>query len=897
MIQNHPGGQAKSTAILLIFVTTLFVINVSCELLDPKNELSEGNLIGSVLTSDNAEGISNALIRIFDADTLAAEMLTNEDGEFRFQSLKPGKKSVQLLLPKGFQYLDDPEIAVDIDGEVNIDFIAEAIREITKTITPGGLDTLATSSGSFIEVDATESDEPVDVTIEEIEQFDDESIFNSKPIRISIRQEGQPKSVNIAPGFNTNNNLSGIKLSVKIWKYFRGADTERETFAYNVSSDANPVYLYADAEKTTYKDPGTGEETTVSLHSFQYSGVDVDLVMQSAIRDLNDECGSNKYDGLRELKPINESQDGNKALIFVHGWQPEKFKCEQFEEFDPETEIFEDLISNLANKPEIQSNYDFYIYKYPTNSHILAASEDLYSKIQEQQLEKPVVIGHSMGGLVGRGLISAYGRETLTGLITLGTPHRGSPLADKSWLLSTANSIGSEALCNIAPFSCSLITIGIGIFPTTDGLKDLSTNSEFIQRLIDLEVENDNIFTIGGIINPETYDAGRIYKLGVSLLSGGGFDSDGIVPTYSSIPEWSILQTTLPNHDHSLISTSLAVSDQIMPILSALSECGSPPLIVDENDFNLSGSVGRENNSIVRITLNAISIDDNIVTDLSEENFKVIENNCVKKIQDFSTENVGVDIVFTQDLSGSMGNAISGVRSSVISFAGDLADRGINAQFASVGYSGNGNIPSVPASSPCEFIGPSRDFTNATNFQSHVANEWVASGGCDLPENGLEAIKYAHENLLWRSGAARVYINITDISHHTLSTNCNGEGQCTNQSLESITELVGETSTIHVVAPDNSSRRTASGGLDPWRLAEATGGVKLTLPENGIVDLKDLGIADVVGEAITFTFESASPQQAIHSLRIRAEINDKIAELAPNLLQYKPINNQLSQVN
>jgi hypothetical protein len=871
---------------------SIFLV-ISCNVLDSDINEKSTNLNGSVLTNDRGHGVPNALIQVFQADTLVQKQLTDNQGNFDFEALPSGQKRVKLLLPEGFKYAGDFETTIEANREAVIEFTAIPIREIKQVVDPGGVDTLAVSSGTFMEVDASAFDIPIEVSFEEVEDQMDNSFFDSKPIKISIRQQGTSKSIGSADGIGSSSSLIGTAIGIKVWKYFRGLNDGREIFAYNVSSDANPVYLYADAEKTIYIDPRTGEESSVSLHSFQYSGADFDLTMQSYVRELDDECEGSEYRDLRELKRITNSEDPKKALILVHGWQPFKFKCEQFIGFDPAEGNLGGLIQKLSDEPSVRSKYDLYIYKYPTNSHILAASEDLQNRIEQRELDKPVIIGHSMGGLVGRGLISAFGKDQLSGMITLGTPHRGSPLASNDWVFQAVNLAGTALACDLFPNRCISAIIDGGLFPPTDGLNDLSIESDFIQRLIDLEEENNNIFTLGGLINSESSDTEKKYKFGNFLMSLNGFENDGIVPSYSSVPEWSFLQTTLSEHDHSVISNSNDVIEQLKPVLSTLADCGTPPTIVSRNDFRLSGSIGRESGATIRVTLNSIKVAGEIASDLNRENFMVIENNCIKNINSFSTENVGVDIVFIQDLSGSMGGAISGVKSSVISFADELASKGINAKFGSVGYSGDGSIPSDPASSTCEYIGPVRDFTEPDRFQAHVSGNWNAYQGCDIPENGLEAIKYAHQNLSWRSGAARVYIDITDASHHTAETSCNGLGNCTNQTLESIVNLVGETSTIHAVAPSSSSSRRAGGGLDPWLLAEATGGEKLVLPSNGFVDLNRIGIADIVSEAVSFTFESSSPRQAIHSLRIRAEIRDRVAELTPDLVRYKSLSSDL----
>jgi hypothetical protein len=274
----------------------------------------------------------------------------------------------------------------------------------------------------------------------------------------------------------------------------------------------------------------------------------------------------------------------------------------------------------------------------------------------------------------------------------------------------------------------------------------------------------------------------------------------------------------------------------------------------------------------------------------------VVEDGCSVPIEGFRTDNIGVDIVFAQDLSGSMGSAITGVRSSVTAFADDLANRGLNVQIGAVGYSGPGTIPSTPASSTCEYLGPFQDLTDPTTFQSHVSQHWYPYDGCDGPENGLEAIEMAHGNMSWRSGAVRHYIDITDVSHHWSGTSCNGMGPCSDQTIESLVSLVGNTVTIHAVAPSDAYYRTYGGGVDPWMLAEETGGTKLDLG-TGYVDLTTIGLSEVLGETVSFTFNSSSTVGAFHNLRIRVEVEvagtTYRAELFPGVIQYAPVDASL----
>jgi hypothetical protein len=324
-------------------------------------------------------------------------------------------------------------------------------------------------------------------------------------------------------------------------------------------------------------------------------------------------------------------------------------------------------------------------------------------------------------------------------------------------------------------------------------------------------------------------------------------------------------------------------------VLEGVAECAPGSARPMANAFPLSASVVRTADRSVDITINPILINGQVVGNLNESNFEVIENGCGKRIAvTTSMRAVDVDITFIQDFSGSMGNAITGVRNSVLAFASDLQNRGVNVRLASVGFSGSGSIPTSPATSSCEFLGPAQDFTDPAAFRAHVATSWVTRSGCDTPENGLEAIEYAQERLSWRPGAARVYILITDSSLHTKLTSCNGRGACTDHDLASITALIGSSATMHVVAHASATSRTAGRGLDPWTLADAVGGKKLTLGAGGTVDLIGLNISSVIGQVARLSYQSTSNERATHDIRIRVSIPGiGVSEIAPGLTLYR----------
>lgn len=910
---KHLSKQPPSSFSLPLMILPLLVMLVACSgTTDPDAGPQPGDISGKVFSSDTGEGIDGVLVTVHVRDSSDRETLTDLSGRFAFSSLNPGDYELSATLPRGFEETASSTKTVSVDGNVNVNLEGQPIRRKTVTVSPGKKDTLATASGAFLTVDATGETSNLEVSIEEL---DDSQMFESrsetKPVRFRIRPKGSAETGRMpASRLAQAASNGGSSIQVELWQK-TSTDPNTSSFTFDVGSEDQPLLLFADAQTTTYRDPETGKEETVPLHTFEPpADADIEALMTTA--RANDDCLADGSE-LRTLDPLPDDTSGETAIILVHGLDFGKDDCSDFRDFDPVEHTFAPLLTKLRSNSTIDQKYRFFIYRYPTNAPVLAASDALWNAMDAKGIERPVILGHSMGGLVGRGLMQQYGDDAVAGLVTLGTPHEGSPMAELALDIEAVEDAARSIACNSnisAKLICSSEILEGGILPDTKGLRDLLPDSDLVLALTGDEADSRKVFTLAGQLESSDEVGDHEFETEVAYIAGSwymeeirGQRSDGMVPINSATPDWTALQTTLKGHDHTEMvqgedpntARPNSVQSHLVPLLSMLATCEQPPEKPERNDFNLSGSVARQDGRTVRVTLNAIIIDGEVITDLTADNFAVIENGCAREISEFSSENVGVDLVFIQDMSSSMDGAISGVRSSAISFAAELANQGLNISIGSVGYSGPGTIPSTPGSSSCEFLGPVQDLSDPVAFQDHVAKEWVAVGGCDIPENALEAIEYSHNSTSWRTGAARVYVDITDASHHTNETTCNSSGPCTDHSLSSIVSLVGKTSTIHAVAPSSEGARTAEGGLDPWILADRTGGDALGLPADGVVDLATIGISDAVGEAVTFTFESASPREAVHTLRIRANINGNIAELAPDLVSYSPLSSDLAQ--
>jgi len=161
---------------------------------------------------------------------------------------------------------------------------------------------------------------------------------------------------------------------------------------------------------------------------------------------------------------------------------------------------------------------------------------NLRKKVQHLQdrhgLQSPFsIIAHSMGGLVARQYIYEH-PGTVAGLVTLGTPHHGSPLAESfQWVGCFLSA--TRAIEDLKPKSALLF------------------NRRYPPEASPLAV-NRRIHTIRGIPDgSESYGwVGELF-LGWQILSNGyGTLSDGLVPSESAVIEGAEHIADFPGYDH-----------------------------------------------------------------------------------------------------------------------------------------------------------------------------------------------------------------------------------------------------------------------------------------------------------------------------------------------------------
>lgn len=152
-------------------------------------------------------------------------------------------------------------------------------------------------------------------------------------------------------------------------------------------------------------------------------------------------------------------------VILIHGihsnqWPSDRraghcFDCAN----DPYPDNFKNLITALESSPTFRSNFKIFRFHYVSDKNaVYDIAGSLRNRIdadQDLRNKELVLIAHSMGGLVARSYMSQHntdqgsfsGRragDRVTKLITLGTPHHGSPLMNGNVRVPVSRSISSR---------------------------------------------------------------------------------------------------------------------------------------------------------------------------------------------------------------------------------------------------------------------------------------------------------------------------------------------------------------------------------------------------------------------------------------------------------------------
>ena len=219
--------------------------------------------------------------------------------------------------------------------------------------------------------------------------------------------------------------------------------------------------------------------------------------------------------------------------MLVHGWLWDVAGCQNYATVGESGEkYFKELVGPLRS--QFGTSNPLWAFTYPTFYQINKSGTELAAEltrlITTHQLSGVIIVAHSMGGLVSR--VAAQQLESdpttrgkLLGIITLGTPHLGTPVADPA-----------SSLADYLPAPLNIDTPGAR--DLIDGLESRQTEE------VPLYASSGDIRGVQSV-SPLLGDIDLLYAT-------IGIRSDGVVPTYSASPAFIVKGKAYPPiaYDH-----------------------------------------------------------------------------------------------------------------------------------------------------------------------------------------------------------------------------------------------------------------------------------------------------------------------------------------------------------
>jgi pimeloyl-ACP methyl ester carboxylesterase len=346
-----------------------------------------------------------------------------------------------------------------------------------KQLKPDSIQTINTADGSWdIECKLVGSR----WSSQDIARFEFCSDYNVTGLKNQYRTHGLGvPMIAVRSGKSYENEPVGAKyyppnLSFPLTAFLRPLNPEEINPSKNTARAQGVLELYdplttADMMVGYHRVPLESDLTTPLAYFLSNPQLDalatVGLLQPNALLKQLDPSRPKPIMGLYMVQPY---EPGKIPVVLVHGlWSSPMTWMEMF--------------NDLRSLPEIRNNYQFWFYLYPTGQPFWLSARDLRNDLaevrkvldpnrQEPALDQMVLVGHSMGGLIsdlqtlpsGDDYWKLVSKEPLDQLkadpdireklrqtfyfepnpsirrvVTIGTPHRGSPFSKETtqWLL------------------------------------------------------------------------------------------------------------------------------------------------------------------------------------------------------------------------------------------------------------------------------------------------------------------------------------------------------------------------------------------------------------------------------------------------------------------------------
>lgn len=397
-----------------------------------------GSISGAVRTATPSTGIAGAavILRRSSGDSLG-NVASDSSGSFRFANVATGSYRVSVKIPPGHTAAAPGDttktISVGAGEAATVQFVATAITQIVDTVRTVKSDTLILANGARVVVTLPAGSQPVQLTVRTAPA--DNATWDRTVIGPAVQVEF-PTSSSSALGVSIN--AAQTRASEQPFTLSYSLPLTGSAVApaqpmvrgmFVIVGSAVPAAVNLKSQQSSALNPLTGLNRTFLNGEFQLSTQDLRTLRLSIVA-ANFEC-STQF----SLAQDNDFT-GTEPLVLFHGIQLGSTDCDDVAKYDPAKSTFRDLIKALKSDPVVKAKYRLYTYKYPDYTGVTSAAIDFASRRLPgltQNGARVTIIAHSMGGLVARQLLRLNGvLPSIAQVITLATPHTGTPLADAS---------------------------------------------------------------------------------------------------------------------------------------------------------------------------------------------------------------------------------------------------------------------------------------------------------------------------------------------------------------------------------------------------------------------------------------------------------------------------------
>ena len=441
-------------------------------------------------------------------------------------------------------------------------FVATAITQIVDTVRVTKSDTLILANGARIVVTLPAGSQPVALTVRTAPA--DNATWDRTVIGPAVEVEF-PTVSSAAMGASMNASQSTasdspftLSFSIPLTGSAVAPAQPMVRGLFVVAGSTAMTAVNLKSQQSSVLNPLTGLNQTFLNGEFQLSPQDL-KAMHLSIIAANLEC-SDQF----SLKQDNDFT-GTEPLVLIHGIQLDHTDCDDYAKDDPATSTFKDLIAALKADPAIKARYRLYTYKYPDYAGVASAAIDFASRRLPgltQNGDKVTIVAHSMGGLVTRDLLKLNGvLPSIAQVITLATPHTGSPLADATEAELTSDKVKAcyQALPTAGVFAPVLMPWGVLtqvrrvlLQSGTPAILDLKTTSA-LGPPSDAAAMLFSTFQGEAKIDAVDHDIGTNSVMAQAecfMDLTANTPNDGFVVRSSALPSWSPHQISSFKRDH-----------------------------------------------------------------------------------------------------------------------------------------------------------------------------------------------------------------------------------------------------------------------------------------------------------------------------------------------------------